>query len=524
MQNNNWYFGKHLHIDFNNGINVSTNSSFSTDEGCAGISDINTGTTLFYTDGREVYDTNGNIIPGGTGLFGHPSSTCSAIIVPIMSNPDRYHIFTVDVVGATNSGLNFSTVDVNANIVAPVNSPLLPQATEKVAAVANGNCNGFWVIAMTMDPIPTFHIYDVDFNGNVTLTATAPTGRPLDSQGYLKISPLGDKLAYANFRNGTVEIFDFDLTTAAITFDETIPGLAYPYGLEFSNDGNLLYYSLVGFNSGALPGHIWQKQLNSNSAPVLVQTIPNLGGRYACGALQMAPDGSRIYVAIDSESRLDAILNPNGIGVACNYSPSDLTLPDQCVLGLPTQVQYRNCEREDPCEAVKTKVNELLAEKCENKVNTLEHCNDEDACDCDPTTGCETAEIPEFEPCVSIRWGDSECDCFESNDTEILCLTVCNCFSNITFKNLTIGCLEVCDADGNPVPTLPDGTPSVQLVPVGPHCFGDIEPCSCVSREFAIITCGAIAGTYQIKVRGICYDVCLHYSNEDCFNFTICKD
>lgn len=137
---------------------------------------------------------------------------------------------------------------------------------------------------------------------------------------------------------------------------------------------------------------------------------------------------------------------------------------------------------------------------------------------------CHDAKIPKFLPEVKVKWGDSDCDCIESNDVETMCLTVCNRYSNITFKGLTIGMLQVCDENGNPVPLLPDGNPSVQLVPVGPYCFGDIPPCSCVSREFVLINKGAKAGKYKIKIQGICYDVCLNYANEDCFEFEICKD
>ncbi|MEI9853027.1 MAG: hypothetical protein WDN24_21700 [Sphingomonas sp.] len=53
--------------------------------------------------------------------------------------------------------------------------------------------------------------------------------------------------------------------------------------------------------------------------------------------------------------------------------------------------------------------------------------------------------------------------------------------------------------DGGEVPGLPDGTPSVQVVPLGPVCFGDIPPCrdetpGCVSREFVVRTRGARGG------------------------------
>ena len=80
------------------------------------------------------------------------------------------------------------------------------------------------------------------------------------------------------------------------------------------------------------------------------------------------------------------------------------------------------------------------------------------------------------------------------------------------------------DAAGNPVATLPDGTPSVELTPIGPYCFGNIASCSCVSREFVLRNRGAMAGEYHIRATGICYDVNLHFDDEACFKFDICAD
>lgn len=148
---------------------------------------------------------------------------------------------------------------------------------------------------------------------------------------------------------------------------------------------------------------------------------------------------------------------------------------------------------------------------------------------CECKKGCKHVEKPELKPCISISWGDSECDCLESNDLEVFCLTICNCTSNITFRDLTIGCISVTDINGKPIPTLPDGTPSVQIIPKGPHCFGDIPPCkkgekSCISRQFVLLTKGAVNGEYKIKVESICYDLSFSYNEEACYKLKICKD
>lgn len=137
---------------------------------------------------------------------------------------------------------------------------------------------------------------------------------------------------------------------------------------------------------------------------------------------------------------------------------------------------------------------------------------------------CKEVDLSEVNPCISIKWGDSECDCLESSDYEVMTLTVCNCYSNLTFSNFKISMIEVVDADGKPVKMLPNGTPSVKIHPIGVFCFGDIEPCSCITREFVLINEGAKEGEYQINLKGICYDITKTEHTEQCFRFNICKD
>jgi hypothetical protein len=142
---------------------------------------------------------------------------------------------------------------------------------------------------------------------------------------------------------------------------------------------------------------------------------------------------------------------------------------------------------------------------------------------------CKEVEFPVIKPCVSISWGDSDCDCLETDDVETLCITICNCYSNLTFSSLSVGAIYVTDSSGNPVPILPDGTPSVQILPLGPICFGDVPPCKdgkpgCISREFVILTRGAKGGHYKVVVNGICYSITNHYDASECFDLNLCQD
>jgi hypothetical protein len=178
--------------------------------------------------------------------------------------------------------------------------------------------------------------------------------------------------------------------------------------------------------------------------------------------------------------------------------------------------------------------NAVLAEHNASLINTMpsKNCNCPDSkpglgdCDCK----CETIKLPVIEPCISIKWGDSACDCLETDDMEVLSISVCNCYSNVTFSDLSIAQISVTELDGSPVPVLPDGTPSVRVIPTGPICFGDIGPCTdkdkpnCVSREVVLYTRGAVGRDYLVSFNGVCFSVSHHLQSEKCFVLKLCQD
>ena len=130
--------------------------------------------------------------------------------------------------------------------------------------------------------------------------------------------------------------------------------------------------------------------------------------------------------------------------------------------------------------------------------------------------GCSAVDLPDVAPCFHLNWGDGATDHLETDDVEVLCITACNPHSNVTIKDLVVVISGVTKADGTPVPTLPDGTPSVMVKPDRMICFGDIDPCdpakpkpdesSCVSREVVLTSRGAQSGGYVLRI-GSCYSV-----------------
>jgi hypothetical protein len=186
------------------------------------------------------------------------------------------------------------------------------------------------------------------------------------------------------------------------------------------------------------------------------------------------------------------------------------------------------------CAEIGAEQNAYLSRRCRTRANLLPrascHCPDAGVSPGDCHCDCKAVRLPEIKPCISVSWGDSACDCMETNDVEVLCVTVCNCYSNVTFNDLSIGRIRVTDAAGNPVASLPDGTPSVQVIPSGPVCFGDVGPCTgknqpgCVSRELVLYTRGAVGKDYRLSFEGVCFSVSHHLRSEQCFIMTLCRD
>lgn len=360
----NWYFGDNAGISFNPDGTVTEliNGKLSTIEGCTTISDAN-GELLFYTDGVTVWNKNHTMMPNGFGLFGDPSSTQSAIVVPKPKDPNIYYIFTVDTSTSNsdvNYGFNYSLVDLSLNgglgNVTLKNDNLLEESSEKVTAVLK-DCltQSIWVITyapLITGQFNTFYAYEVSSTGLNTVPIISTFSTFIDdARGYLKLSPDGTKLVSANASSG-LYIYDFDKNTGmvsnetpiAINFSHNGFSRQIPYGVEFSQNNELLYITTYletdsddQNNSSAQYGALLQYNLTSPnisaSEIVIDDRVTYRGG------LQLGPNG-KIYRAMNATYRqglpyLSVINAPNNIGAACNYTNNSFQLSNNSRQGLP---------------------------------------------------------------------------------------------------------------------------------------------------------------------------------------------
>ncbi len=542
---NNWLFGENCWVDFNGGPISMSGGLLHENEGCAAISDQN-GDLLLYTNGIVIRGADHQVISNGSGLHGSLESTSSAIIVPNPDNADQYYVFTTDH-NQGNTKIKYSMVEFNMGaplgevISKNVEMPPLDFATEKLAVIKKQNsCEGYWLVAISKitgnNPESEFYVYSLHQGANAPVyIAKYTTVVPTRNAGYMNFSPSGNMLAVANMSGSqsNVQWYSFNQGSGAIAHVGGI-NLAtgeLVYGVEFSPDENLLYYTTIGRDgNNNTEGHIYQKEMYSPSLAIPIYTEPNDTEYYCLGALKMAPDGSRIYVARCDKKWLGAIEAPNVVGTGCDFEPNEIDLGNGiCRLGLPTTVQNGNCEIIPPhvpttCEEVEEKVEAALQDRCETKTSELKACIAAEQCDCDPVNECTSVVVPEVEPCVNIKWEENSCGGIGSNDYKVMCISVTNCYDNVVFEGFKIGCIEVLDEEGNPIATHPDGTSPIEAIPIGPHCFGNIAPCSTVSREFSVKTTMAGEGRYQVKLVGVCYHVSFDYIKERCFKLKVCND
>ena len=401
-----WYFGNGagLIFDVSTGTVISTDAAsntISTNEGCSSISDFN-GNLLLYTDGRNVWDKNHNIMSNadynaGTGLMGDPSSTSSGLIVPKPGNPNQYYIFTVDephhqnafafpsqgpaeADGSStneydsgggvpdaddgfNNGFAYSLVDLtlnngNGNVVsAEKNIQLVTynpneqgqesyKCSEKITAVEHSDKQSYWVLTQFIDNFYAFRVDATGVNTTPVVTNIIPLinfeGYRRNAIGYMKASPDGSRIAVCHRQNGD-QPGGFSNNSGSVwiyDFDNTTGVLTNPINL-LPNFGPYSVEFSPDSSKLYVSGSNSVTQFDLNSSDPASTDFVVYSGFNFIGALQLGPDG-KVYVANSEDSQsLDVINDPNTYGIDADYVPYQVQLAPGTFsnIGLPPFIQ-----------------------------------------------------------------------------------------------------------------------------------------------------------------------------------------
>lgn len=341
----NWFFGEFCGISFNTADRRPINldgSQMITDEGCASISDED-GNLLFYTDGKQVWNSWHVQMPNGENLYGHESSTQSAVVVRKPGSRDLYYIFTVDRQGGV-FGLHYSVVDMALDMgrgdITEKNVYLNYPVTEKITAVKHKNGKAVWIISHEWRGRRFFAYLLTEAGLNmmpvISDVGSLHDGDNMNSIGYMKASPDGNFVALAIYWDGIFEILHFDDSTGILSEPITFKSSAYHsiYGVEFSPDASKVYFSVSREESA-----IYQVDLKAGDRDDILNSIELINKSfilYNYQGMQLAPD-KKIYIAKRNQKFLSAIESPNLKGSACNFVEMAFDLNGRISrAGLPT--------------------------------------------------------------------------------------------------------------------------------------------------------------------------------------------
>jgi len=346
-----WAFPNFNGLDFSSGSPVLTNDSLTGAEGTAAICDAQ-GNLVFYSNGNKVWQANGTIMQGGTGLIGSTGSTQSSIVVPSILSTTRYYLFCIDS-DAGADGLQYYDVEMTLNggqggVVGP--TLLLDTAVEKLSAVKHANDRDYWVLGHRWES-DDFTAFLVDLNGvNQTPVVSSVGIEHLNSsgsgeeRGQMKTSPDGAWVATCNFSSGYVQLFRFNNATGGVSDPITLHGASagfFPYGVEFSNDSKKLFVARGDNTPGALK--LFQFDLDHINEDCLLASETPIADTGAFpfripGDLQLGTNGE-IYIGsydggTGSNTALDVVHEPTKMGVDSDFDEGGLSVNFGVNLGL----------------------------------------------------------------------------------------------------------------------------------------------------------------------------------------------
>lgn len=322
-QANHWYFGTLAGLDFSGGAPVAVSGSLNSAEGTAAISSAS-GKLLFYTDGMSVWDSTHAVMANGSGLMGDVSTTQSAIVIPSLTTPSQYYLFTLAADGGPN-GFRYSMVDMTLNgglgdVTATKNVPVTDSVTEKLCAVKDASGTGYWIMVHKWgnDEFYAYHLTAAGLSAPVISAAgsvhSASPSTFQNTYGQMKFNMCGDKLALAMGYLDMVELFDFNNSTGVVSNPITLSMGYHVYGLEFSKSSQFLYVSSYDPSSS-----LNQFDISLGSQPLIAASKTSLSTVSQLYALQMGPDG-KIYVSESFSSPFIGVIDsPNLPGTAANF-------------------------------------------------------------------------------------------------------------------------------------------------------------------------------------------------------------
>ncbi|MBI9036070.1 MAG: hypothetical protein JEZ03_16535, partial [Bacteroidales bacterium] len=354
-ENKIWYFADHAGLDFNSGSPVALTDGQMPFTGGASTINNSQGELLFYSNGITVWNKNHEVMENGTGLQ-ELNQWTQSLAVKQPQSQSIYYQFSACCSSLASSSIpytQYAIIDMDLEgglgAVTAKNNIIINPSSNMIGAVMHSNKMDVWIVGHANNS-NTFYSFLLSSTG-LSEPILSTTGHiyntsPDKYDGRIKFSPDGRKIAasisrYDDLSAPGLEIFDFDNTTGQIS---NAIGLEQHHSLmpEFSPDNNKLYvtashpdfmYHYLVHQFNLLAGST-QQIIDSRTEIFSTNVIP-----YMRTGIQLGPDGN-IYVACSQDTYIDAILNPNALGEACNYTENHVYLGGaSCGAHFPTFLQ-----------------------------------------------------------------------------------------------------------------------------------------------------------------------------------------
>ena len=380
-ENNIWAIGYHNGLNFNTNPPTFIESNVYTETGSASVSDEN-GNVMFYSDGHNVWDANGDVMPNGSDILGNGSysfnnggknggASQGVLIAQKTDNPNQYYLFVITSIPDRTWGFPqdiplgkiwYSVIDMQLNgglgdVIPTQKNIVLDEDISAAVTIVQGDGNYYWLITHSLQK--EFKVYRVDNNG-IHPPTTYTSLISGEFSACITLSPDKTKITHTvssehydpnNPTFNFLEIGNFDKTTGSITNMqkiETVTGLvegvtsAGIQSVAFSPNGQVLYLGTVvrnqilQFDISAFP----DKQAIEQSKFIITEE--------GSGDVRSAPNGKiylkEVYTSANAGTGehemkgISIIHNPDVLGIGCNFESSALALPSWAVNNTPSNV------------------------------------------------------------------------------------------------------------------------------------------------------------------------------------------
>lgn len=348
-QNNTWFFGTYLGMSFtSNSMNPIPDkaSPMYSGLGASVMSDKTTGALLLFTDGRNIWDRNKQLMPNGVLYPGTGSDQSSHIII-FETTSKKYFVFYCDQL----DNIYYALVDLSLNNgngdVVLKKQLLASQMDLQFTAVKMLNSGGYWLITHKKgtNEFNSFAVINeqvsstpvVSYAGSATFTNTQY------SYGKMITEATGKRLAYLffdsdiNANTGCIlQEFTIDKRCGTISLNKNVNlGSTATYdkmgSISYDQTGKYLYFSSYRSDDR---NSLVQFDMSSNASDNGRTLIANL--YEIIGDLQLGPNG-KIYVASSETrtftSKISVINAPSLAGINCNFSFNAIELSRNPFLG-----------------------------------------------------------------------------------------------------------------------------------------------------------------------------------------------